>query len=420
MNARSLFPCAALALALLAVSSVPPAHSQAMIEASGITSQSATTERPDWARDNPSAPASRFVVGGRAGIADGSWFKSVGLEAGGFSNMLRSGGAYGGGGQPAAPARRARPKSGAPGRVAGLVYESGTMRPVAGVIVRMVSTEPQYVVERIDARTDSAGYYEFPRIEPGAWRLGIVSDRLATRYAPPRTSRAVTVSKRDSIAAPPFELKRTACVAGHAGWSDGYVLYDAPLTIAPYDSTQFSSTVRMNGLGDFDVCNAPEDSVMVWMHLRDGRSLGRTTRLSNGFDRRVLFQPDPLERMEGCLLRVLPVLNDGTPVPRAKVTMVGRRFEQGARPALVFVREQVADADGVAEFKVPFGVYEVLAMNPREGQTGRVQRMVVDTDQAGAQPLRIELRGTATVAERASMRADLLDRAETYLYVWTQ
>ena len=27
------------------------------------------------------------------------------------------------------------------------------------------------------------------------------------------------------------------------------------------------------GLGDFDVCNAPEDSVMVWMHLRDGRSL---------------------------------------------------------------------------------------------------------------------------------------------------
>jgi hypothetical protein len=79
--------------------------------------------------------------------------------------------------------------------------------------------------------------------------------------------------------------------------------------------------------------------------------------------------------MEGCLLRVQPVLNDGTPVERAQVTIVGRRFEQGARPALVFVREQVTDADGIAEFKVPFGVYEVLSMNPREGQTGRVSRM---------------------------------------------
>ncbi|MEP7028347.1 MAG: hypothetical protein ABI960_07120, partial [Candidatus Eisenbacteria bacterium] len=312
------------------------------------------------------------------------------------------------------------PKSGAPGRVAGLVYENRTRRPIAGVIVRMVSTEPEYEVERIDARTDSAGYYEFARVEPGSWRLGIVSDRLPARYAPPRSSRLVTVSKRDSIAVPAFELRPTACVRGHAAWSDGYVLDEAAVTIAPYDSTQFSATARMDGLGDFHACNAPEDSVMVWMHLRDGRSYGRSVRLDNGAERRVEFKPDPLERMEGCLLRVLPVLNDGTPVPRAQVTMVGRRFEQGDRPALVFVREQVADADGVAEFHVPFGVFEILVANPREGQTGRVERMVVDADQVGAQPLRIELHGTTTVAERARMRSELLDRAETYLYVWAQ
>ena len=76
------------------------------------------------------------------------------------------------------------------------------------------------------------------------------------------------------------------------------------------------------------------------------------------------------------------MLSDGTPVPRAQIIVVGRRFEQGPRPALVFVREEASDAVGVAEFKVPFGNYEVLVMNPRQGQTGS-QRMVVDIDQTG-------------------------------------
>ena len=93
---------------------------------------------------------------------------------------------------------------------------------------------------------------------------------------------------------------------------------------------------------------------------------------------------------------------------------------RGAIPALVFVREQVTDADGIAEFKVPVGIYEVLSINPREGQTGRVSRMIVDKNQDGAQPLRVELRGTTTAYERARMRSDLLNRAETYLYVWQQ
>jgi len=406
-------------MALLACALRPvSASAQAMLEAGTITSQSATVERPDWARGDESAPATRFVKG--AGIADGSWFRAIGSEQGAFSTIGRNVGTP----QPTrtyvAPPRPARPKSNAPGRVAGLVYENGTRRPVMGVVMRMVSTEPQWAVERIEARTDSAGYYEFPRVEPGAWVLGVVNDKLSTRYAPPRSPRAVTVAKKDSVAALPFVLHRTACVKGHAGWSDGYVLYDAPMTIAPYDSTQFSATTTMNGVGDFQLCGAPEDSVMVWMHLRDGRSLGHTARLSTLADQSVKFTPDPLDKMEGCVLRVLPVLNSGTPVPRAQITVVGRRFEQGDRPALVYVRQETSDADGVAEFKVPFGVYEVLAINPREGQNGRVERMIVNTSQSGPQPLRIVLRGLASPREQASLRAGLLDRAETYLYVWTQ
>ncbi|MEP7028848.1 MAG: hypothetical protein ABI960_09665, partial [Candidatus Eisenbacteria bacterium] len=125
MNARSLFLLALLAVGFAAAAFVPAARAQAMIEASGITSQSATTERPDWARDNAEAPASRFVFGGRAGLADGSWFRGVGIEPGGFSNMLGPG-ARPLGVAAAPPPRRARPKSNAPGRVAGLVYENRT------------------------------------------------------------------------------------------------------------------------------------------------------------------------------------------------------------------------------------------------------------------------------------------------------
>jgi hypothetical protein len=408
-----------LSLALFALLCLPTAATaQAMIEASGITSMSSTVARPDWARGDDSAPATRFIKG--AGIADGSWFRSTGPAPGASTGLA-------GPGAPAQPRtvyvpppRPARPKSNAPGRVAGLVYENGTRRPLGGVVMRMMSTEPQWAIERLEARTDSSGYYEFPRVEPGAWLLGVVNDKLSTRYAPPRTPRAVTVAKRDSVAAIPFVLHRTACVQGHAGWSDGYVLYDAPLTVAPYDSTQYSASTMVNGVGDFALCGAPEDSVMVWMHLRDGRSLGRTARLSTLADRNVRFTPDPLEKMEGVILRVLPVLNGGIRVPRAQITVVGRRFEQGDRPALVYVRQETADADGVAEFRVPFGVYEVLVVNPREGQTGRVERMIVNSTQSGAQPLEVVLRGSASAAEQARMRANLLDRAETYLYVWSQ
>ena len=159
---------------------------------------------------------------------------------------------------------------------------------------------------------------------------------------------------------------------------------------------------------------------MVWMHLRDGRSIGRATRLTAQAEKAIQFRPDPIERMEGVTLKVLPVLNGGIPVPRAQVTVVGRRFEQGDRPALVYVRQETADQDGAVEFRVPFGVYEVLVINPREGQVGRMSRFVISENQQGVHPLEVVLRGTSDAAEQRKMRSELLNRAETYLYVWSQ
>jgi hypothetical protein len=404
--------------ALLLAALLPGAASaQAMIEAGTITGQSATVARPDWTQGEQ-MPATRFVKG--AGIADGSWFAAIGHQGNALANITGGAATSTPPGVTYVTEKPKRPKSTAPGRVAGLVYEDGTKAPLRGVLVRMLSADPQWATEKLEAITDSAGYYEFPRVDPGAWVLGIPSDRLSTRFSPPRAPRTLTVAKKDSLAVAAFALKRTACVKGHAGWSDGYVLYDAPLTVAPYDSTLFSRTTTMNGIGDFDLCGAPEDSVMVWMHLRDGRSYGRAMRLTALSEQQVSFTPDPIERMEGVTLRVLPQLNGNVPVPRAQVTVVGRRFEQGVRPALVYVRQETADADGVVEFKVPFGVYEVLVVNPREGQTGRVSRMVVNQDQKGIQPLAVTLTGKATLNEQRQMRLDLLNRAETYLYVWSQ
>jgi len=323
-----------------------------------------------------------------------------------------------GGGSAATATRAARPVSGAPGTVAGLVYERGTKTPVANVQITLVSTEIEYVETTLTARTDSAGYYEFARVEPGLWRLSIRRDGLPMTWAVPLFAPALSVAKQEKIAVPAFALGKQACVEGRAVWSDGYTLFDAPVTVIPADPALGAAGGSLNGIGDFRVCEAPEDSAMVWMHLRDGRSLGRATRLVAGAKTRVDFTPDPIEKMEGSPLRVLSVLADGTPVARAQIVVVGRRFEQGARPALVFVREETSDAEGVAEFKVPFGNYDVLVMNPREGQTGST-RMEVNIDQTGRlQPLRIELRGKSTAAERAAMKRALLVRAETSLVVW--
>jgi hypothetical protein len=381
-----------------------PAGAQAGVEAAMLTSQSARTltgqpgvTGPDWsatrrraAAAGPTAPA-RPAARGRAARGRGQ----------------------------APPPLLVRVPSGAPGKVGGLVYERGTKIPVANVTVALVSSDPGYVVTTLTARTDSAGYYEFAKVEPGRWTVSIPRDGLPLTWALPRLPAAIRLAKKQSYAAPPFALGRQTCVEGHAVWGDGYTLYDAPLTVIPLDTTLAATGGRINGVGDYRVCDAANDSVMVWMHLRDGRSLGRATRLIPGTVGHVEFRPEPIERMEGSAVRVLPVLADGTPVPRAQVFVVGRRFEQGDRPALVFVREDMSNREGVAEFKAPFGNYEVLVINPREGQAGS-ERMIVDLNQAEQKPLRIVLRGTNSEAQREALKNDLFERAETSLYVWGQ
>jgi len=70
------------------------------------------------------------------------------------TSTTRTQGAVGGSkivnGKPVAttlPERRVRPASGAPGAISGQVLEHGSGKPVKDVLVRLVSTEPQYVVE---------------------------------------------------------------------------------------------------------------------------------------------------------------------------------------------------------------------------------------------------------------------------------
>ena len=313
-----------------------------------------------------------------------------------------------------------RKKSGAPGRIGGLVYERGTTRPVPGVRLVLTSTEPQYDIETYEARTDSAGYYEFASVEPGRWYVGVEADRLPATFAAPRAGRRLTVARRDSVVAPAFELTKTACVAGHAVWSDGYVLYDAPITVAPRDTTLYSVDGLVNGVGDFQVCGAAEDSVMVWMTLRDGRRLGRSTRLVPGETRRVEFSPQPMEQMDGSVLRVQAKSADGKPVGFASLVLVGRRFELGDTPACVYTRDATADAGGLAELRVPNGVYEILVSNPRDGQIGRIEQYVVNPNQYDPAPLQVAVRGQNSARRLAQYRQELLDRGEMFLYIWTQ
>jgi hypothetical protein len=389
-------PWIALAVCSLVLAPAGTARAQAGAEAALLTSQSARTltgsarvGAPEWSPSRAlPAPAPRTVRGARGR-------QEVVLYQ--------------------------RTPSGAPGKVAGLVYERGSKLPLANVHVSLVSTEPDYVVVTHTARTDSAGYYEFPAVEPGRWQLSIPADGLTLlgKYAPPRLPQVFTLARKQAVAALPFELGLATCVEGRAAWGDGYVLFDAPITIVPLDTMLAPAGGLANGLGDYRICDAADDSVMVWMHLRDGRSLGYSTRLSPGPGRRIDFKPEPLERMEGAPLRIRTELADGTPVPLARVTVVGRRFGQGDRPALVFVREATSDREGIAEFKAPFGNYEVMAMNPREGQVGS-ERIVVDLALDATRPLRIRLTGKHSAEAREAMRIALLTRAETALYVWGQ
>src|SRR5262249_17919358 len=95
------------------------------------------------------------------------------------------------------PERKTRPSSRAPGSLSGQVLERGNAKPVPGVLVRLESTEPQYVVETKLARTDSSGAWLITDVEPGRWSLNVDNERLPETYASSESPRTLIVAKND-------------------------------------------------------------------------------------------------------------------------------------------------------------------------------------------------------------------------------
>ena len=376
-------------LAGLAVMAPRPARAQAGMEAGAAAGQAA-----DWAKrqkeaGNPTGPTPRVVPGARST------------------------------GKPVlAPERSVRKKSGAPGTISGQVVERGSRRPVPGVILRLVSTEPQYVVETKLFRTDSAGSYRFLDVEPGTWSLAVDAERMPTTYAVSEAPRMVKVVKRGALSLEPFALYRTACVQGHVEWADGYVFSAAPVLVAPRNPALPPVKGTVNGVGDYEICSAPADTAMVWLELRDGRRIGRPAMLSVGKSARVDFRPDPVESMPGTTMFLELRTAAGQRVPFGRVVLVGRKYGVAGEPNVVFVRDGTANREGELLGYVPFGTYEFLAWNPRQGEWGRVEQFVIARGGGEQFQHEITLRGTSTAEEQERWRQDLLGRATDFQRRW--
>ena len=389
----------ALVAAAVASMSLPEtASSQAGLEAAAIASHAVT-----WAEGHRSTGSS---------IADR--FRVVFSAVPSTSPAFRHGRGSGLSGPPRVP----RKPSGAPAHMIGIVLQEDTRQPVAGVSLVLTSTDPEYITERDTTRSDAAGRFVFESVEPGHWSLVLDLETLPPTFIATRSQLLVTTAKHDSIRLPAFELSRAACVEGRAVWSDGVTLADAPLLIAPRDTLLYSVGGLVDGIGDFSVCTAPPDSAMVWIDLLDGRRLGRQARLDVGKLVRVEFQPEPLNRMRGSSLSLEARTEKGLAVGFAEFVVVGSRRAEGSQPALVFSRQAVADRSGVAEFTLPPGHYEILAMNPREGEWGRVRDLEISIDSPAIMRYDITVTGKSTAAQRDAWRAGLLDRAEVLLFVW--
>ncbi len=85
---------------------------------------------------------------------------------------------------------------------------------------------------------------------------------------------------------------------------------------------------------------------------------------------------------------------------------------------MVFVREAVTDHAGGADFRLPYGVYDLLVSNPRQGQYARVERLVSARSAPPEMSREVVVRGTSTDAQRAAWRAELLQRAEHWQRLW--
>jgi hypothetical protein len=316
------------------------------------------------------------------------------------------------------PVRRTRPASGAPATIRGEVLEHSTAKPVKNVLLHLVSTDPQYVVETKLARTDSTGSWVITDVEPGRWSLSVDNERMPATYACSEVSRNIVVVKNEALHVAPFGLYRTACVEGHVQWADGYVFSDAPVLVVPRRASLPPARGRVNGVGDYQICSAAADSAMVWLQLRDGRRIGSPVSLAVGKDARVDFKPPSEENMPGTTLLLNARTAGGEKIPFARMLMVGRRLGVGTEPSVVFVRDANANREGEVLTHVPFGTYEIIGWNPREGEWGRVEQLVVARGAGDSFEHEVTMRGTSTAEEQEAWRQELLDRADDFQLHW--
>jgi hypothetical protein len=123
--------------------------------------------------------------------------------------------------------------------------------------------------------------------------------------------------------------------------------------------------------------------------------------------------------MEGKAVSLLARTRDGQRVGLAEVAIFGRSADAGDRSTLVYSRQAVTDAGGRLEVSLPIGAYDILVLNPREGQWARLEGLAVGLD--GPAPSReLTLEGSSAPGERAGWKAELLDRAELALYLWAK
>jgi len=387
------------ALAAIVVFSPAMAHAQAGMEAGAATSHAAT-----WAKHQKESGSSTSAT----------TTKTTTKTSGATGGKTVSGRAAG----TTLPERKTRPSSGAPGSLSGQVLERGNAKPVPGVLVRLESTELQYVVETKLARTDSSGAWLITDVEPGRWSLDVDNERLPETYASSESPRTLIVAKNDAQHVAPFVLYRTACVGGHVQWADGYVFSDAPVLVAPRRYGLPVARGRVNGVGDYQICSAPADTAMIWLILRDGRRLGSPVHLAVGQAATVDFRPPSEDNMPGTMLLINAKTAGGQKVPFARVLMVGRRLGVAGEPSVVFVRDANANREGEVLAHVPYGTYEILGWNPRQGEWGRVEQFVIARGSGESFEHEITLRGSSSAAEQAAWRQELLDRADDFQIHW--
>jgi hypothetical protein len=289
---------------------------------------------------------------------------------------------------------------------------------VPNVLLHLVSTEPQYVIETKLARTDSTGAWSITDVEPGRWLLSVDTERLPVTFASAESARIVMVSKNDNLHVAPLALYRTACVGGHVEWADGYVFSDAPLLVVPRRARLPVAHGRVNGVGDYEICSAPADTAMVWLMLRDGRRIGSPVSLAVGRASTVDFHPPSEENMPGTLLLLNARTAGGQVVPFARMLLVGRHLGVAGEPSVVFVRDANANREGEVLTHVPFGTYEILGWNPRQGEWGRVEQLVVARGSGDSFEHEVTMRGSSSAEQQAVWRQELLDRADDFQLNW--